>query len=55
MLILLSSPGGPENGVGETDEGGERGHDGQIPEAGDDYPWADERRTATLVEALAFT
>jgi hypothetical protein len=55
MLILLSSPGGPESSVGRTDDAGEGGDDRQIAEACDDSPEADERRTTALVEGLVLT
>jgi hypothetical protein len=55
MLILLSSPGGPESAAGRTDEAGDRSDDRQASEACDDSPEADERRTTALVETLMLT
>jgi hypothetical protein len=56
MLILISSPGGPESSAGPSgDETRERGDDRQVGDGLDDSPETDERRTTALVEALMLT
>ena len=52
MLILLSSPGGPDRETGTKDRTGERSDDRQAREGRDDSTEGDERTTEELFEAL---
>jgi hypothetical protein len=52
MLILLSSPAGPDGADRRT---GEPADERQAPEGRDDSTDGDERRTSRLVDALILT
>jgi hypothetical protein len=52
MLILLSSPGGPDGDAASKDRSGERSDDRQAREGRDDSTEGDERTTEELFEAL---
>jgi hypothetical protein len=55
MLILLSSPGGPDQSAAATGEAREAGDERQVTDGRDDSTDGDERRTRPLVEALVLT